>query len=115
MVTLKSINTFLGIVQPKLTTHGFYMLTRPKNLKTLLDLNFSSADVKKTLLELKAQDYSQGPLPDKLGAGLDMWVFGKKIQNREIYIKITKGRENERVLLISFHEADGPMRYPFRV
>jgi hypothetical protein len=115
MTTKPNVVSFLAIAQPKITSIGYHMLDRTKNLETTTALNFSRADIKKVLLELKPEDYSQGPLSDEIGSGEDMWVFGKTIQNRNIYIKLTKGRDNLKVLLISFHEEERPMQYPFRV
>jgi hypothetical protein len=115
MTTLHTVKLFVAMVQKKITERGYFMLKRDKNTETLVELNFDSSDVERTLLEIKAQDYSQGPLPDEIGGGQDMWVFGKTIQGKEIYIKITQGRDKQRALVISFHKAERKMTYPFRL
>jgi hypothetical protein len=51
-------------------------------------------------------------LPEKLYAGADMWVFGKIVKEKEIYIKITMGFSGAKVICISFHFAEHPMKYP---
>ena len=114
MAPLNNVKTFLAVVQKKIPLKGYFLLKRDKNLETILDLNFSNRDIERTLLELGATDYSEGPKPDELGGGQDMWVFGKTIKGKEIYIKITAGRDNDRILVISFHKAERKMNYPFR-
>ncbi len=43
-----------------------------------------------------------------------MWVFGKDIKGREVYIKISLGLENCQTICISFHLAEHNMQYPFK-
>ena len=43
-----------------------------------------------------------------------MWVFGPLYKNIEIYVKISMGKENNRVICISFHLAESKMNYPFK-
>ncbi len=88
--------------------------TNPKNTNTLLALELKRADIKEILKELKPEDYSQGPLPDKLYHNSDRWVFGKIIKKREVYIKIQLGTPGSEVICISFHFPGHPMNYPFK-
>lgn len=88
--------------------------TNPKNTNTLLALELNRAHVKEILRALKLEDYSQGPLPDKLYHHSDMWVFGKIIKKKEVYIKIQLGPPDSQVICISFHFADHKMNYPFK-
>lgn len=115
MVTKEEATTFLLRFQQKITNSGYFLLKRAKNLETLIELNLDSSDIKQELLKLELKDYSQGPLPDELGAGMEMWVFGRIIKNKEVYIKVTEGRPDDRGLVISFHIAERSMRYPFRI
>jgi|SRR5580698_4822169 hypothetical protein len=85
-----------------------------KNTTTLLALEFNHANVKRILVELKSEDYSQGPLTDKLYGRSDMWVFGKTLKGREVYIKIQLGLPRSETLCISFHFAEHRMNYPFK-
>ncbi|SFD02485.1 hypothetical protein SAMN05518672_10196 [Chitinophaga sp. CF118] len=64
--------------------------------------------------ELKVTDYSEGPKTENLYGGADMWVFGKKIKEHEVYIKITLGVGGAQVICISFHIAESPMKYPLK-
>lgn len=43
-----------------------------------------------------------------------MWVFGKDIDGKEIYVKVAMGRPNTSTICISFHLAEHPLRYPFK-
>lgn len=85
-----------------------------KNTATLLALEFNHAHVKQILVELKSEDYSQGPSSDKLYGHSDMWVFGKTIKKREVYIKIQLGLPDSETICISFHFAEHPMNYPLK-
>jgi hypothetical protein len=43
-----------------------------------------------------------------------MWVFGKDIKGREVYIKIMLGSNNCQTICISFHIAEHPLSYKFK-
>ncbi len=43
-----------------------------------------------------------------------MWVFGPVFKEKEIYVKISIGRENDKVICISFHKVESKMYYPFK-
>lgn len=88
--------------------------TNNKNDLTLLELEINYTDVKKILQELTCEDYVEGPIPDKLYNISDMWVFGKTIKKKEIYIKVQLGHPNSKTICISFHFSDHKMVYPFK-
>ena len=56
---------------------------RGKNTQTMLDLEISKDYRNKVLKELTVEDYSDGPLPENLHGGSDMWVFGKLVKERK--------------------------------
>lgn len=87
---------------------------RGKNTQTLLELEMSYAAAKTVLENLEIADYSEGPVEDRLNKGPDLWVFGKTIQKREVYIKITLGAFGASVICISLHFAERPMQYPLK-
>lgn len=89
--------------------------TNNKNVLTLLDLEITYTDAKKVLWDLKCEDYSEGPIPDKLYTISDMWVFGKVIKGKEVYIKIQLGRPNNATICISFHYSEHKMKYPLKI
>jgi hypothetical protein len=95
------------------------MGTRKENLETLIELGLNYKLVKGELLSLLPQDYSEGPIEDLDQVnyrGESIWIFGKSIQNKIIYIKlkIRENKNNEKVVCISFHIAKHPMKFPFK-
>lgn len=99
-------------------THAFdiiYLDKRPKNSQTLADLEITGSDRDEYIKDLEVENYSEGPRPeDFYGGEEEMWVFGKVIKGKEIYIKITLGDFNSDVICISFHIAEHKMNYPHR-
>lgn len=115
MTTKKEVEQFLREFKEKMKlTTVFYRDDRGKNAQTLSDLELRPIDRDKTLLNLKVEDYSEGPYEDTLYKGSDLWVFGKEIKENEIYIKISIGFGQGGVLCISFHIAERTMNYPFK-
>jgi hypothetical protein len=87
---------------------------RGKNSQALIDLELRPVERKTILETLETKDYSDGPLEEKLYGGVDMWVFGKTIKKKEVYIKITMGVIGSNVICISFHLAQHKMNYPLK-
>lgn len=115
MIVEKEITSFLDEFKVKLGIWGvLFRDDRGKNFQTLLDIEIRPSDREKVLKELKLEDYSEGPLAEKLYGGTEMWVFGKLIKNKEIYIKITMGYKGAQVICISFHVAEHPMKFPYK-
>jgi hypothetical protein len=87
---------------------------RLKNIQTLIDLEISDLQRTKIIENLLAEDYSEGPLADTLNKLSPMWVFGKQVKGKEVYIKITMGTVDNPVICISFHLSERLMKYPFK-
>lgn len=87
---------------------------RGKNTQALVDLELRPIERKAILEALEFEDYSEGPLEEKLYRGANMWVFGKIIKKKEVYIKITMGAMGSSVICISFHLAQHKMKYPLK-
>lgn len=77
-------------------------------------LEYSIHDVKGELASLESVHYAGGPSKDTLYNSADMWVFGKQIQGKEVYIKITMGQPSDKVLCISFHFSEETLNYPYK-
>lgn len=92
----------------------FFRDERPKNLQTLLDLEITKNERRRIIENLQIANYVEGPLNDDLYGIASMWVFGSKLKETEIYIKISLGKPNQRVICISFHTAKYPLNYPFK-
>lgn len=87
---------------------------RGKNAQALIELELRPIDRLAVLESLEPMDYSNGPLAETLYGGAEMWVFGKAVKNREVYIKITMGGMGGSVICISFHLAEHKMNYPLK-
>ncbi|MEX2568778.1 MAG: hypothetical protein WD431_22745 [Cyclobacteriaceae bacterium] len=87
---------------------------RGKNAQALIDLELRPIERKVILETLETKDYSEGPVAEKLYGGADMWVFGKIVKKKEVYIKITMGAMDDSVICISFHLAQHKMNYPLK-
>ena len=117
MVRKEEVEAFLKDFTYKLDFWGLLIRTdrsNPKNTITLLALEFKHVHVRQILAGLKPEDYSEGPLTDKMYGLSDMWVFGTIIKQREIYIKIQIGRPDSETICISFHFAEHAMSYPLK-
>lgn len=81
---------------------------------TLLDLDYDASDVIERLKELTVQEYSETKIDkDNLNPPL-LFVFGKDINNKLIYIKLKiKGEQSRHVLCVSFHYAENKMNFPY--
>jgi len=115
MASKQEVETYLKELKVKMDIFGMLFLDdRGKNQQTLHDLEISPAKRKEIINSLKAEDYSQGPLDEKMHGILPMWVFGKQVKRKEVYIKVSMGNENNGAVCISFHIAERPMNYPFK-
>ena len=83
---------------------------------TLLDLDYNSEDVVNRLKELTVAEYSENKIDkDDLNPPL-LFVFGKDINRRLVYMKLKiKKKENLRkhILCVSFHYAKEKMKFPY--
>ena len=115
MVTIEEVKTFLEQFNIKTEVFGiFFRDDRPKNRAALVQLELSHLQRELVVKSLQAQDYVEGPVVDELNKMGEMWVFGKDVKGREVYIKITLGNENGQTICISFHIAENPLKYPFK-
>lgn len=81
---------------------------------TLLDLDYDMSDVAERLRELTVEEYSETLFDkDDMNPPL-LFVFGKDINERLIYIKL-KLKENAslQILCVSFHYAEHKMIFPY--
>ena len=115
MATKEEIGHFLQDFKHKLGFWGLFIRSdRDRNFKTLTALEFQVEDVKKELNELSVVHFSEGPVKETLYKGSDMWIFGKVIQSKEVYIKISMGQPSDKAICISFHFSDYSMTYPYK-
>lgn len=115
MVSKQEVETYLKELKVKMEIFGILFLDdRGKNQQTLHDLEISPTKRKEIIGSLKVEDYSQGPLDEKMCGILPMWVFGMQVKRNEVYIKVSMGIENKEAVCISFHIAEHSMNYPLK-
>jgi len=111
----QSVLSFLQDFKTKMSIWGvIFRDDRGKNIQCLLELDITPLYRNEILKGLELEDYSEGPLKEKLYGGAEMWVFGKTVKRQEIYIKITMGVNGASVICISFHLAAHHMNYPLK-
>ena len=114
-LTRDEVQSFLEQFHIKVKIFGIlFRDDRGKNQKTLEELDISPTYRKEVIMSLCVQDYVDGPVDDMLNKLGDMWVFGKCIKKREVYIKVLINAYSDAPICISFHLAETPMKYPFK-
>ncbi len=116
------VRDFLQLVKETIANpvaeRGWVLVPRPENNECIVQLGFKYADIEETLLSLSVEDYCEGPCRDRGQPG-ELWVFGKEIEGKTIYIKLklasfgTVGSLRI-VRLVSFHLAEYALEYPFQ-
>ena len=115
MNTKDEVQRFLCQFKTKMEFFGIiYRDDRGKNQQALEELEIVPMYRVDVIKSLTVEDYVQGPLNDMLNKLGEMWVFGKEVKGREIYIKIMMGCARSHTICISFHIAEHPLSYPFR-
>ncbi len=115
MTKYNDVTNFLNDFKYKMGFYGvLYLDKRLKNTQSLFDLGITSSIRTEILNALAEVDYCEGPLDEKMYGGSDMWIFGKEVNDKEVYIKITMGTINQNVLCISFHISEFAMKYPLK-
>lgn len=124
----KEVNEFLGALKNILQNEEFNIdkdLTIVRSKKkgaevkystpyTLLDLDYDASDIVARLKELTIREYSETLVDkDDITPPL-LFVFGKDISGKQIYIKLKiKGEQTRHVLCVSFHYAKEKMSFPY--
>ena len=115
MATKEQVEAFLKRMKEKIKVFDIiFRDDRGKNLQTLATLEINTTFRKQVIMNIEPEDYVDGPIVDTLNKMGEMWVFGKDVKGREVYIKITLGYENGQTICISFHIAEHPLAYPFK-
>lgn len=87
---------------------------RGKNTQSLLDLEITPLKRLEIVMSLEVEDFVDGPLEDTLHKISDLWVFGKKVKSKDVYIKISMGFTDCSAVCISFHIAEYKLVYQFK-
>jgi hypothetical protein len=87
---------------------------RGKNQATLQEIEIVPSYRTVVIENLRVEDYVKGPVVDELNRLGEMWVFGKDVKGREVYIKVMIAGVTSQTICISFHIAEHPLIYPFK-
>ncbi len=81
---------------------------------TMVDLEYDVEDVANRLRELRVEEYSETKIDkDDLNPPL-LFVFGKDIKGKLIYVKLKiKSKQQKHILCVSFHYAKEKMTFPY--
>jgi len=116
--SIDQIRSFLLDLKYAIQDGNVILVThRSENEETLLKLGYTPKNAIDELLGLTFMDYHKGPeLDESSGKPGDVWIFGKKVQEVEVYIKIrlVSTKKYTTGVCISFHEAHYKMVYPYR-
>ena len=110
-VTKEEVQSFLDMFHAKMKIYGIIYRDDRGNLE---ELEIVPSYRKVVIESLCAEDYVEGPVVDSLNRLGEMWVFGKDVKEREVYIKIMISDLGGQTICISFHLAERPMKYPFK-
>jgi len=93
---------------------GVFFVSRREYDETRKELEINKLGVEHEIYNLTTNHYSSGPDPD-YGEPGEVWVFGKEIRGREVYIKLKVSAADigKIAKCLSFHIADRPIKYPY--
>lgn len=97
-----------------------YILIRSKKERmefstptTLVDLDFDDEDVIDTIRGLNMENYSHTLVDQNDDKPPYLFVFGKEIKGRMVYIKFKIREGKRKVVCISFHYAEQKLNFPY--
>lgn len=103
------INTDLNLIRKKKQGDDQKFSTQ----YTLLALDYDTEDVVNRLKELKVEEYSETKIDkDDVNPPI-LFVFGKDINGKLIYVKLKIRDQQKQVVCVSFHYAKDKMEFPY--
>lgn len=113
MVERDQVAVFLSLLR-QCAACEFRFERRPEKMATLARLGMTIRDAKSRVLALTPADYSSGPTPRSTSSPQEAWMFGITVQGALVYVKVSIRLEPARCLCVSFHDAEHPLRLPYR-
>ena len=80
---------------------------------TLLDLGYDAEDVVDRLKELNVEEYSETKIDADDTNPPTLFVFGKDINGKLVYVKLKIREQHRQVVCVSFHYAKEKMSFPY--
>jgi len=90
----------------RLAQNNFTFIHRKKNLDFISQLGITIRQAKIIIMQLIYKDYHKGPEKDRDRKRGNIWEFGTKIDNEEVYIKLSDDFSRNIAKCISFHKAE---------
>lgn len=98
----------------KIAQCNFIFIKRKKNLDSISQLGVQIKQAKAIIMELTYENYNKGPEQDRDIKSGNIWEFGAKIDNQEVYIKLSDDFSYNIAKCISFHKAEFKIDYPYK-
>lgn len=115
MPNISTVKDFLQELKQIIKIWDIFFIDKPKNsIQELADLEITSSLRTEIISQLEVEDYCKGPDPETQYNGKELWVFGKIINEQEIYIKLTISKTTGKTICISFHKAEHPLKFPLK-
>ena len=109
--TKQEVEQFLSQFGIKFDIWGIFYLDRDKNEEALKALGITPHGRDEIVRQIKSDDYVETLSADFFN---EMWVFGRDMDGKELYIKIALGQPNSKTICISFHVAEHPIKYAYK-
>ncbi|MBC8372449.1 MAG: type II toxin-antitoxin system MqsR family toxin [Phycisphaerae bacterium] len=119
MASRAEVVDFLNLFKGCVMLEPLHVRDRDKNRQGLIDLGITPDERKEILLGLKPENYASGPTPDDTDDTKEVWIFGRQVLGKEVYIKLRvvedpRKQGAHRATVWSFHPAEFTMKYPLR-
>lgn len=113
MATIIEISQFLRRFKLQASKTGIDFVNRLANRDGMAELGITVDDAEKFIKELTFSNYSKGSEADKDGSIGEVWIFGKEINSKQVYIKLKL--DNIGAKCLSFHPAEFSLQQPFNL
>lgn len=90
-----------------------YLEERDVNINSIGELGIKPYQVREMILQLTPKNYISGPETDADFPKHNVWKFGVKLNDVEVYIKLSDNFSHGIAKCISFHKAKFPITYAF--
>lgn len=117
MATKEEVEKYMVEARQLIAAGQSLLVMRPKNADALLALGMSRRAAVLDVSRLTAANYCSGPEEDRDREGQQCWIFGCEVARQEVYVKLvveTLSQGRQRLKILSYHQAERGMRYPFR-
>ena len=112
------IRDFLKKFKKSAKDNGIYFVSRKKNMDTIIALGITIDEAIEKIMTISTGDYSSGPLKDHQSDEGEIWIFSKKVNELNIYIKLrfceTSEWGKQAAAVLSFHEPKYNIFLPHR-